>query len=161
MDVADVGAGDGWFAVPLARYLGPEGSLVANEVDPGLVRYLRHAADYHGLETMAVVQGGAWDVGLEPGSLDRVFVCEVLRHVYAEARQDPDGAAGVGDFHASLHRALRPGGQLVVIDHAEHPGDAKALPAATIQADLEAAGFSLLERSDRFAPLQVVLRFER
>jgi hypothetical protein len=161
MAVADVGAGDGWFAVPLARWLGPRGRLVATEVDPGLVTYLEHAASYHGLDTMSVVLGGPSDIGLEPASVDRVFICEVLRHVYVDARDTPDPQLAARTFHASMFRALEPGGQLIVIDHAAKPGDPKALPTATIQADLEAVGFVLLEQSDRFGPLQVVLRFER
>jgi SAM-dependent methyltransferase len=161
MEVVDVGAGDGWFAIPLARWLGPRGRLVANEVDPGLVSYLGHAADYYGLDTMSVVLGGPTDIGLEPASVDRVFICEVLRHVYVDARSNPDPEQTARSFHASMFQALRPGGQLIVIDHAAKPGDPKALPTATIQADLEAVGFELLEQSDRFGPLQVVLRFER
>ena len=77
------------------------------------------------------------------------------------ARTTPDPQQAARAFHASMFRALRPGGTILVTDHAAKPGDPKALPTTTIQADLEAVGFVMLEQSDRFGPLQVVLRLER
>jgi len=161
--VAEIGAGDGFFSVPLARFLGPSGHLVATEADAGLRDYLAFTAHYQGLEGFEIVAEGAGTSGLAPGSMDAIFGCEHLRALYAVARRDGEAAAGAqtAAYLASLAAALRPGGRLVLVEHAERPSDDKALPAARLVADLEAAGFRHLETSDRYAPLQMVLTFER
>jgi ubiquinone/menaquinone biosynthesis C-methylase UbiE len=111
MDVLDLGAGDGWFAVPLARQLGAEGTLWANEIHPGLVDYLGFAAAHHGLANLHPVLGTADEVGVEDASVDRVFACDVLHLAYQRS-----GDAAPSALLTSIHRALRPGGQLLVID---------------------------------------------
>lgn len=140
MDVVDVGAGDGWFTVPMARHL-DTGSLWAAELDPGLVDYLGFAARYHQLDNLRVVLTRPDDLGLEDASLDAAFACDVLSQVYAShaATQNPQL---IPSFLASIARALRPGGLLVVIDQAESARQPQALPSAKLIQDLQAVGMS-------------------
>ncbi|MFH1466875.1 MAG: hypothetical protein ABIO70_21000 [Pseudomonadota bacterium] len=162
-DVAEIGAQDGYFSVPLARWLGPDGHLVVTEGDATLRDHLAFAAAYHELAEVSVVAEGPVSSGLAPRSVDRIFGCDHLRHLYAIGRHGESAGdqVDISAYEASLAAALRPGGRLVLIEHAERPSDDKALPAARLVEDLEAAGLRHLETSDRFAPLQMVLTFER
>ena len=55
--VADVGAGDGTFAVALARRVGPAGHVYASEVDAERLADIRQAARDAGLSNITVIEG--------------------------------------------------------------------------------------------------------
>jgi SAM-dependent methyltransferase len=139
MRVADVGAGTGLFLEPFAAAVGDDGRVVAVDISPVFVEHLKRRAAKAGLEQVDVVQGDAHTTGLPEGSLDLVFLCDVYHHLeYPRATL------------ASLHRALRPGGQLVVIDFERIPGESRDWIVEHVRADKQAfsdeitdAGFAL------------------
>ena len=134
MTVADVGAGTGYFTVGLARAV-PDGQIIATDLEPDMVRYLAERAQREHLPNIRAVQAGADDPNLPPGSVDRILVVDVWHHLGDRAR-----------YAAGLAAALRPGGQLAVVDFtaaATHgPPPAHRLAPAAIIADLEAAGLA-------------------
>lgn len=101
MDVADIGAGEGWFSVPLARRVG-SGTVWAVELDPALVAHQERVAAALGLATLRPVLGRPDDAGLAPGSVDLVFVCEVYKAVSDHRR-----AADPAHFDATCGRSWR------------------------------------------------------
>jgi ubiquinone/menaquinone biosynthesis C-methylase UbiE len=103
--VADVGAGDGDYALALARRVGPEGRVYATEIDAGLRERIARAAGEAGLANVVVVEARVDASGLPDACCDAAF----LRGVYHHLTQ-PEPTL------ASLRAALRPGGRLVVID---------------------------------------------
>jgi ubiquinone/menaquinone biosynthesis C-methylase UbiE len=105
MQVADFGAGDGTFAVALARRVGASGLVYATEIDPELLAEIRHAANGAGLVNVKVVAGAAADAKLPERCCDAIFSRVVYHHL---ARPE--------EINAGLFRALRPGGRLLVID---------------------------------------------
>jgi len=105
MTVADVGAGDGDFAVELARLVGEEGLVIATEVEEDKVRELRELAEEDGLANLTTVLGNQDETGLEAGCCDAVLLRLVYHHF-----QEP------APMRADLRAALRPGGRIVVID---------------------------------------------
>lgn len=56
--VADVGAGDGFFTVRLARAVGPKGRVIAEDIDTKALARLRVRVAEELLENIDVVQGG-------------------------------------------------------------------------------------------------------
>ena len=46
----DIGCGDGYFALPAARKVGPRGKVYANDIDPGAIERLRIQAEKEGLD---------------------------------------------------------------------------------------------------------------
>lgn len=161
--VADVGAGEGWFTFPIARGVGPQGKVYATEIDPSFLRMIRFIAEREGLAQVEAVLQTEADIGLPEGSVDVVLLCEVFKAIATNAQAgDPAHVeARVRPFLDSVHRALAPGGRLVVIDH-DSPADApRALAPATIRALAEAHGFRLVRALDDYRPMQVVLIFER
>ena len=65
--VADIGAGGGWFTVRLARRVGPNGLVYAEDVQSQMVEAIRRRVDREGLRNVRIVRG-AW-VDEEPGAI--------------------------------------------------------------------------------------------
>ena len=106
MAVADIGAGTGLFAWPFAGEVGPEGTVYAVEIAPAFLKYLGDQARKRGLERVVKpVRSSQEATNLAPDSIDVAFVCATYHHF-----EHPE------KILASIHRALRPGGRLVVID---------------------------------------------
>lgn len=105
MVVADVGAGRGAAAVAMARMVGPKGHVFAVDVEPHTLDHLRGAVKAARLGNLTVVAAGPHASGLPGGCCEAIF----LRRIYHE--MDDHSA-----FDASLMRALRPEGDLAVLD---------------------------------------------
>jgi ubiquinone/menaquinone biosynthesis C-methylase UbiE len=103
--VADLGAGDGTLAVALARRLGSAGQVYATELDEERLAEIRRAVGQAGLSNVEVIAGAVSDTQLPAGCCDAVYSRNVYHHL-------TDPAA----INASLFRALRPGGRLLIID---------------------------------------------
>ncbi|HOT93766.1 MAG TPA: class I SAM-dependent methyltransferase [Methanoregulaceae archaeon] len=103
--VADVGAGDGYFTLPIARRVGPRGVVYA--VDPSVERLTRlhERAEEEGLENIRIRAVPAEEIAVCEGCADLVFYGNCL-HDFA----DPAVAL------RNAMTALRPGGRLASID---------------------------------------------
>lgn len=151
MRVADLGAGTGYFTVRLARAV-PQGRVIAQDVEPDMVRYLGERAQKEGLANVEPVLGTASDPKL-PAGLDAAIMVDVYHHV-----DDPVG------FFGRVRGALRAGGLLAIVDFKKDaPDDAPGPPAAMrvedarVVATLVEAGF-VHERTDRaLLPYQYVV----
>jgi len=103
--VADVGAGDGRFALAFAAKVGPRGRAYATEIDPERLGEIRASAREAGLANVEVVRAEESATGLPTDCCDAIL----LRDVYHHLTQPLDVAR-------DLARALAPGGVLVVVD---------------------------------------------
>ncbi|MEE3373111.1 MAG: methyltransferase domain-containing protein [Planctomycetota bacterium] len=138
--VADVGAGTGFFAAAMADQL-PAGWVYAVDIAPRFVSYLSQVAARAKHQNMTPILGGENAVRLAPGSIDLAFVCDTYHHFEFPAAT-----------LASIHRALRPRGALVVIDFERIPGKSRPFVLNHVRAgkpifrsEIEAAGFVLAE----------------
>jgi predicted methyltransferase len=105
MTVVDLGSGSGYFLCRLSRAVGPHGHVVATEVDKQLVRDLGKRIAREHLDNAEVVLAPTNDVGIAPGSADRILLVNVWHHLADRKR-----------YAARIGRALAPGGKLVVVD---------------------------------------------
>ena len=103
--VADVGAGKGRYAIALAERVGPEGHVYATELEAKLRAKIEGAARDAGLANLTVLEAGEDATGLPEGCCDAIFLRGVYHHLSEPA-----------PILASLARALRPGGRLLVVD---------------------------------------------
>ena len=106
MVVADIGAGTGYLARRMARAVAPTGRVVAVDVQPQMVRLLQKLADQPGLGNLLPWQGEEQDVRLPEAQFDLA----VLVDVYHEL-------AYPWEVLQSVLRALKPGGQLVLVEY--------------------------------------------
>jgi cyclopropane fatty-acyl-phospholipid synthase-like methyltransferase len=102
MTVADVGAGNGDFAFRLAGAVGPSGRVYANEISADNVAQIERRKQERSLNHVTVVPGEESDPKL-PGPVDRITMIDVYHHLAKPA-----------DFLATLRKALKPGGRLLV-----------------------------------------------
>jgi len=133
MSVADLGAGTGYFLSHLSRAVGASGKVIALDVEADMVRYMRERAGKEGLGNVEVKQVPFDDPQLAPSSVDRVLVVDVWHHV--------DGRKA---YAAKLKEALRPGGEVVVVDFTKEarrgPPPEHRLPPEVVVEELSAAG---------------------
>ncbi len=142
--VADIGAGNGYFSVRLARAL-PRGQVVAVDTDPQLVRCLSRRAQREGLSNLSAQPGGAEEPKLAR-KVDLALLVDTYRCIRHRER-----------YFRSVRAALRPGGRLAIIDFRLDaplgpPLRARVL-AQTVIAELTQAGFEL-RRQYHFLPYQ-------
>jgi len=149
--VADVGAGPGYFALRLARAVGPAGRVHALEVEPALAEVLQQRAREAGLPNVhSVLSSDGRPVPPEP--CQAILLVNAFHHF-------PDGAGAL----RRLAGWLVPGGRMFLLEF--HEGELPVGPSpdhkvsrARILADAAAAGLSL-EREEAFLPYQHFLVF--
>ena len=156
--VADIGAGTGFFSNLFARAVGPDGAVLAVEIAPTLIPHLRAMGENMKLANLKVVRCTARSTELEAGSVDVAFICDVYHHFAYPA-----------DTMKSLYRAMRPGGQLFVIDFERIPGvsrpwvlDHVRAGKGVFRSEIEAAGFvSVRELKPDFLEENYILQFAK
>ena len=105
MSVADVGAGQGYYTVRLAKMVGPKGRVLAEDILPDVRDELSDRVQRERLDNVAVKLGTADDPTLPRQSFDRVF----LVHMYHEV-QSPYA------FLWHLREGVKPDGLVIVVD---------------------------------------------
>lgn len=154
--VADIGAGTGFFSVMMARAVGPSGRVYAVDIARNFVDATLQRAHAEKLENVIGVINDAHSVQLPPGSIDLAFLSDTYHHF-----EYPRSTL------RSIHQALAPGGEMVVIDFRRVPGESHPWVLGHVRAgeqqtlaEIEEAGFELVERLD-FMRSQYYLRFRK
>ncbi|MEO0481771.1 MAG: methyltransferase domain-containing protein [Planctomycetota bacterium] len=137
MTVADIGAGTGLFTFPFAERTGPDGFVYAVDIAPAFVARIVHQARSQEIRHIGGVVCVEDSVGLAPGSVDLAYVCDTYHHF-----EFPQTTL------ASIRRALRPGGRLVIVDFERIPGVSRdwvlrhvRCGKEIVRSEVEAAGF--------------------
>jgi len=151
--VCDMGCGNGFYTLELARRVGPRGLVYAVDVQPEMLRMLLARLLAEGIQNVKPVLGTAIDPRLPKGDVDLV-VCIDVYHEFSH----PNAMLEM------IRESLAPGGRLVL---AEFRGEDPAVPIkplhkmtkAQVRAELEPAGFQLAREFDRL-PWQHLLFFE-
>jgi ubiquinone/menaquinone biosynthesis C-methylase UbiE len=125
--VADLGAGTGLFALPLAKAVA-SGRVYAVELDEGFLTQIRGKAKTENVTNVVPVLGKFTDPALPARDVDVAFFHDVLHHVENRAA-----------YLKSVAGYLKPGGRIVVIEF--NPGDSphKAEPTLIVSKEQTAA----------------------
>jgi predicted methyltransferase len=110
MRVADIGAGTGLYTRLFARAVGAEGRVYAVDIAESFVSNIQREARVQGLQNIVGVVNSQTGTGLPDGSVDLAFLADTYHHFERPA-----------DMLASIYRALRPAGELVIIDFHRDP----------------------------------------
>lgn len=156
MAVADIGAGTGLFTRLFAQTVAADGVVYAVDIAPSFVRNTVARARAEGHDNVQGIVNDDHSAGLPPDSVDLVFMSDTYHHF--EYPQD---------MLASIHRALRADGTMVVIDFRKQSGRRSAWVMEHVRADretvireIERAGFRLLEDSP-LLKVNYLLRFAK
>jgi predicted methyltransferase len=140
MTVADVGAGTGLFSMMLSDAVGAAGQVYAEEVEERFSRFVAERALRANRTNVVSVIGTEWGIGLPHASIDLAFLCDVYHHFDHSAQ-----------MLASIRSALRPAGQLFLVDFRREPGASPEWVLEHVRADearviqeVEHAGFILI-----------------
>ena len=141
MWVADVGAGEGYYTVRLARVVGLKGRVLAEDIVPEVRDELSDRVQRERLDNVAVKLGTADNPTLPAASFDRVF----LVHMYHEV-QSPYA------FLWHMRESVKTDGLLIVVD-SNRPVKQHGMPPAELKCEFAALGldpvkFSVLTGGD-------------
>lgn len=130
--VADLGAGGGWFTVLLARRVGPNGVVYAEDIQPQMIEAIRRRAQRENLSNVRTVLGTANDPML-PRSIDAAIIVDAYREMacaVGPSCQDPV------PLLKNVERSLKPQGRLGIVDF--NLGEGGPGPAPDERVDPEA-----------------------
>lgn len=138
MWVADIGAGEGYYAVRLAPAVGAKGRVLAQDIQPDVRTRLLERVQREELDNVAVRLGKPDDPMLPPKSFDRIF----LVHMYHEV-EEPYA------FLWHLRQGLKASGEVVVVD-ANRPVKRHGIPPELLRCEFAALGLKM----SRLQPLR-------
>ena len=129
MTVADIGAGSGYYTVKLAKLLGPDGRVLAQDITPNYLRDLKARIARLKLSNVTVSSGEPHDPRLPANAVDAA----VLVHMYHEIEQP----------FALLHNlaaSMKPGGIVGILD-ADRDTSEHGTPPALLRCELASVGY--------------------
>ena len=151
--VADIGAGTGYFSLPVARRVS-QGRVYAVDIQPEMLAIIEGRMEGAGIANVTTVLGTATSPMLPEGEIDLAFIVDAY-HEFSHPRE-------MGE---ALVRALRPGGRLLLI---EYRGEDASVPIkllhkmteAQVRREMEALGLAWVSTED-YLPQQHVLTFRK
>ena len=108
--VADIGPGAGWFTIQLARRVGPNGVIYAEDIQRQMLEAIRRRVSREGLQNVQTVMGTAAEPNLPRGALDAILMVDV----YGELEQPVT-------FLRNLALALKPNGRIGIVNRRSFP----------------------------------------
>ena len=126
MWVADVGAGEGYYTVRLARVVGPNGRVLGEDILSNVTDALSERVVREQLDNVAVRLGTPDDPMLPAHTFDRIF----LVHMYHEV-------ASPYAFLWHMREGLKPGGEVIVVD-ADRPIAQHGMPPQELKCEFKA-----------------------
>jgi len=127
--VAELGAGGGWFTIRLARRVGTNGLVYAEDVQPVMIEAIERRAQRENLDNIRTVLGTASNPML-PSGIDAVLIVGAYHEMacgVGPSCQDPVALL------TSVARSLKPQGRVGVVDF--NPGQGGPGPAADERPD--------------------------
>ncbi len=154
--VADIGAGTGLFTRLFARAVGPEGKVYAVDISRAFVKNILRTARAEGLTNVEGIVNTQTETLLPESSTDIAFVSDTYHHF-----EQPEAML------ASIRRALRPGGMLIIVDFERIEGKSSPWVLEHVRAskegvirEIEAEGFRFTGQGD-FLRENYFLKFVR
>lgn len=149
--VADIGAAGGWFTVRLARRVGPNGLIYAEDIQAPMLEEISRRIQRENVPWVRTVLGTATDPRLPPG-LDAILIVDVYHEM-----DDPV------TLLKNAARSLKPNGRLGVVDFLPGGGGPGPAPDQRIDArevikDAAAAGLRLISQ-ETVPPFEFLLVF--
>ena len=142
MTVCDMGCGNGYHSLPIAKILGDQGLVVGVDVQPEMLEYLRERMEKQGVENVIPILGSYHNPRLPPNQIDLVLMVDVY-HEFSHPVQ----------MLASIRKSLKPGGKIVLLEYRkEDPKvpikELHKMSKAQVDKEMVANGFKLVSSFD-------------
>jgi 2-polyprenyl-3-methyl-5-hydroxy-6-metoxy-1,4-benzoquinol methylase len=148
--VADIGAGTGYFAFPIAR---KAAKVIAIDIDKRFLDYIEQKKQTRkigaNIETRLTTPDSP---GLNTGEADVVIIVDTLHHIENRI-----------EYLKTLRNDLRKGGVLVIVDFKKEktpqgPPVELRLAQDEVESELKAAGFSVISAKSDLLPYQYIIK---
>jgi len=135
-NVADIGAGSGWFTVRAAKRVTDAGTVYAVDINPEAIKYINNRLQKEGIHNVRTIPSKPDDPGLPVNRIDSVLLLKTYHEV-----------ANPVALLRNLRGSLRPGARVGIIDRNGNGDDHGVQKKIVIQEAVE-AGYKLLEEHD-------------
>lgn len=140
MTVADIGAGEGYYTVRLAKRVGHQGRVLGEDILPEIIDALGRRVNRENWQNVSVKLGTPDDPKLPAASFDRIFMV----HMYHEITEPYA-------FLWRLYPALKKDGEVIVVD-ANRLTEKHGTPPPLLKCEMESVGFRQVDfRESPFA----------
>ncbi|HEX3821146.1 MAG TPA: class I SAM-dependent methyltransferase [Candidatus Sulfotelmatobacter sp.] len=135
-NVADIGAGSGWFTVRAAKRVGAMGLVYAVDINPDAIHYIGQRANKEKLPNVKGILSTPDDPRLPANSVDAVLMLKTYHEISHPV-----------ELLKNLRAALRPGAKIGVIDRNGN-GEDHGVGSDVIIREANEAGYTLLDKYD-------------
>ena len=154
MTVCDMGCGNGFHALRLARMVGKSGSVLGVDIQPEMLKLLQKRAAKARIRNVKPVLGTTWDPKLPEGKVD-LILCVDVYHEFSHPEH----------MLAAMRKSLSPRGVVVLVEYrAEDPKvpikPLHKMSKRQIMKELPRNGFKLVRQFDKL-PWQHMMFFGR
>ncbi|MFC1757880.1 methyltransferase domain-containing protein [Planctomycetota bacterium] len=156
--IADIGAGTGLYTKEFSKAVGESGWVYAVDISPRFVEHLNKRTKSESLKNVTTMLCHDDSICLPANSVDHAFICDTYHHF-----EYPDKTL------ASIYKALKNNGKLIVIDFNRIPGVSREWTINHVRGgkelfrgEIEAAGFEFVaERTISGFKENYLLEFKR
>jgi ubiquinone/menaquinone biosynthesis C-methylase UbiE len=153
MNVCDMGCGNGFYTVKLAKMVGKKGQVYAVDIQPEMLVKLEQRAKIAKVENYTPLLGSTVDPKLPEGKIDLILLVDVY-HEFSNPEE----------MLANMRESLAPGGKIVLVEFRGEDPEVPIKPEHKMTKDqinkeLTANGFKLAKEFDKL-PWQHMMWFE-
>ena len=135
-NVADIGAGSGWFTVRAAKRVTSSGEVYAVDINPESIEYIDKRVSKEQLHNVKTVRSKPDNPGLPPDSIDAALFLKVYHEV-----SDPVV------LMRNLRASLRPGARVGIIERNGN-GEDHGVDKQVVLREMKEAGYRLVSEHD-------------
>lgn len=154
MTVCDMGCGNGFYALQLAKMVGPEGRVLGVDIQPQMLTYLKRRAAKQKIENVEPILGTLIDPKLPDGEVDLILMVDVY-HEFSHPEY----------MLKAMRKSLSPNGVIALLEYrAEDPNvpikRLHKMSRAQIMKEFPGNGFKLVKEFEGL-PWQHMMFFAR
>jgi predicted methyltransferase len=156
MIIADVGAGTGLFTRKFAAEIGDKGKVLAVDIAEPFLKHIEKTCKDAEIKNVETIKCDQFSTKLPKNSVDLVFICDTYHHF-----EFPQRTLG------SIRDALRPGGQVILIDFNRIEGKSSDFVMGHVRAgqevfvaEVKSAGFTVVGE-EKLLKENYFVRFEK
>jgi 2-polyprenyl-3-methyl-5-hydroxy-6-metoxy-1,4-benzoquinol methylase len=142
MNICDMGCGNGFYTLQLAKMVGETGHLYAVDIQPEMLKFLNERADKQGVTNVSPILGTFTNPRLPAGKMD-LILCVDVYHEFSHPEQ----------MLAAMRKALAPGGLVALVEYRAEDEKVPIKPEhkmskEQIMKEFPANGFKLVKEFD-------------